>query len=380
MAHIRPRYRKKDGKKVLSTYHAEFYDPQRRPSRKYVPLRTKNKSAARSKLSRLEEQYARKEWDPWTDTVPVDGVSFDKAVEMYLAARGDRRARTRRADKSLLNLLGSKLGPGTPLYAVEERHVRLVIRPGLADRTKRTYHARLGAFFTWCVGEGLSDRSPLDGMPKPRVGARQVEFMSREQYASLLDAIEADAAEKESGEVERVSLKTGEVRWLGDVVRVAVGTGLRLGEVCNLRWSAVDLTHRLVTVKNQAGFRSKSGHERTVPVAGDALETLRRLQANRRGKRDGYVFEPTSNRKGTKKKLDERYVSRRFKKYVGEAGLPEAFSFHTLRHTYASWLAMAGVDLYRIQKLLGHASIETTMIYAHLTPDQFTKEVERVFG
>ena len=61
-------------------------------------------------------------------------------------------------------------------------------------------------------------------------------------------------------------------------------------------------------------------------------------------------------------------------------GLPEKIHFHSLRHTYASWLVMAGVDLYRVKELMGHASIQTTMRYAHLAPDALKNEVERVFG
>ena len=49
------------------------------------------------------------------------------------------------------------------------------------------------------------------------------------------------------------------------------------------------------------------------------------------------------------------------------------------RHTYASWLVMAGVDLYRVKELMGHSSIQTTMRYAHLARDNLRNEVERVF-
>ncbi len=54
--------------------------------------------------------------------------------------------------------------------------------------------------------------------------------------------------------------------------------------------------------------------------------------------------------------------------------------FDSLRHTYASWLVEGGVDLYRVKELMGHASIQTTMRYAHLAPDNLRNEVERVFG
>ncbi len=58
----------------------------------------------------------------------------------------------------------------------------------------------------------------------------------------------------------------------------------------------------------------------------------------------------------------------------------ETGAFHNLRHTYASWLVIAGVDLYRVKELLGHPSIETTVRYAHLAPKVFKDEMERIFG
>ena len=54
--------------------------------------------------------------------------------------------------------------------------------------------------------------------------------------------------------------------------------------------------------------------------------------------------------------------------------------FDSLRHTYASWLVIGGVDLCRVKELMGHSSIQTTMRYAHLAPDNLRNEVERVFG
>ncbi len=59
---------------------------------------------------------------------------------------------------------------------------------------------------------------------------------------------------------------------------------------------------------------------------------------------------------------------------------PEKIHFHSLRHTYATWLVEGGVDLYRVKELMGHSSFQTTMRYAHLASDNLRNEVERVFG
>ena len=73
-------------------------------------------------------------------------------------------------------------------------------------------------------------------------------------------------------------------------------------------------------------------------------------------------------------------MSKRFLHYVRLAKLPEGLSFHSLRHTYISWMIMAGVPVPVVQKLAGHADLKTTMGYVHLAPDSLRGAVQRVFG
>ena len=85
-------------------------------------------------------------------------------------------------------------------------------------------------------------------------------------------------------------------------------------------------------------------------------------------------------RKGTRAHLDRQYLNKRFKHYAELAKLDPRHTFHSLRRTYASWLVQSGVDIYVVQKLLGHADIKTTMKYAFLAPANFHSAVGRVFG
>jgi site-specific recombinase XerD len=77
------------------------------------------------------------------------------------------------------------------------------------------------------------------------------------------------------------------------------------------------------------------------------------------------------------KKFTTEQASSLFRKYARLAGITDA-SAHTLRHTFASYLAMAGVDLYTIAKLLGHSDVSTTQIYAHLLPDTLRNAVNKL--
>ena len=68
----------------------------------------------------------------------------------------------------------------------------------------------------------------------------------------------------------------------------------------------------------------------------------------------------------------------KFRKYVKAAKLNPKLSFHSLRHTFASWLVQKGVSIYEVSKLLGHADIKTTQIYAHLRSDDLRNDVGRL--
>ncbi len=160
-----------------------------------------------------------------------------------------------------------------------------------------------------------------------------------------------------------------------DLVLLAVGTGLRLGELAALRWSAVDFETGFLTVRSGEGFRTKSGHERAVPLAGDAQEVLLRLSSEREDDLDGPVVTY-----GDGRPIVAKYASKRFKRYVRLAKLPEQIRFHSLRHTCASWLVMRGVPLLIVQQILGHSSIQVTERYAHLAPDVMKAAMHQAFG
>ena len=149
----------------------------------------------------------------------------------------------------------------------------------------------------------------------------------------------------------------------------AVSTGLRLGELSALRWKDVDLSRKGIIVQNSHEFITKSKENRVVPLNERPSKELAM-------RKEGSQFELVFHRDGLK--LEKDYVSKTFKKCVGDAELNAKLHFHSLRHTFASWLVQDGVSLYEVQKLLGHSSISVTQVYSHLQPEGLHSTVNRI--
>jgi len=141
---------------------------------------------------------------------------------------------------------------------------------------------------------------------------------------------------------------------LRSIIIVALNTGMRQGEILNLKWRDIDLKEEIIIIQD-----SKSREKRVVHMNQSTKEVFLNLLSS---KSKEYVFEKEG------KKLDTFYISHLFAKLVKQAGIKD-FRFHDLRHTFASRLVMAGVNLKTIQELIGHKSYQMSLRYSHLSPE-----------
>lgn len=137
--------------------------------------------------------------------------------------------------------------------------------------------------------------------------------------------------------------------------------GLRVGEACNLKLTDIDSDRMTIRVE-----KSKGKTDRYVPLSAYVLKGLRRYVKSVRPKK--YLF--NGREKGSK--LGTSAVQQSFRLAKSKAGINKEVSVHTLRHTYATHLLEQGVDLVTIKELLGHAHIDTTLMYLHVA--QFDKK------
>ena len=146
---------------------------------------------------------------------------------------------------------------------------------------------------------------------------------------------------------------------LKPIIIMALNTGMRRGEILNLRWRQVDLERRLVTAEN-----TKGGQNRTIPVNGTLFHELARIKAQ--GGSSELVFpNPRTGRPFTELKNS-------FKKACRTVGIHD-LRFHDLRHTFATRLIEGGVDIVTVKELLGHFSVTVTQRYTH--PGQLQKKL-----
>lgn len=145
--------------------------------------------------------------------------------------------------------------------------------------------------------------------------------------------------------------------YLKPIIVLALNTGMRRGEILNLKWKDVKVAKRVITI-----VQPKTGRVKSIPLNEMALRTLLKLD-----KRGEYVFR---NKDG----FPYGSLYRGFQGAVRRAGIARC-SFKDLRDTFATRLVERGVDLVTVKELLGHSNIQTTMIYAHPSPQHKKKAV-----
>lgn len=351
-------------------YYARYYDGSRPKGDRQCTrsLKTARKDVAERRIVERRKDFKEGRLNPWNpDDKSGELVTFRNAADRFLDSKSHLRPASVNEYRIALegldvekNVLLRNVTPSSiRRYVVRDREV------AVATRRKRYRH--LKAFFRWAIREGYIESSPLDEVTPPKKEEKNPEYLTPDQLRRLLRCIKADYEMKAAGD----RAQPGQVLWLLDLIRLAVNTGMRLGELTSLRWGAIDFREGFIEVLSTPEEPTKSGSDRRVPMTDEAEEVLRRLEEERDGRGPGeHVL------KGYKGgPLNGRYASSRFKHYVRKAELDERFSFHSLRHTCASWLVQRGVSLPVVQSILGHAEPSTTERYAHMAPDAMKQAI-----
>lgn len=150
---------------------------------------------------------------------------------------------------------------------------------------------------------------------------------------------------------------------------VLIYTGMRKGELINLEWKDIDFNRGVIKVQRKLFWVPKTG-EREIPMGKNVTEIIQRLP-----KKSNLVFTGKDGKAIAPNALRVQLIN-----VANKAGIPNLTEVHALRHTFASRLFMKGVDAPTVQKLMGHARIDTTMIYTHQTQDHLRAAMEKLGG
>lgn len=227
--------------------------------------------------------------------------------------------------------------------------------------------ARLSKVFVWGKRAKYIDvESPTSDVEYPSADVT-LDYLSKTEVAGLLRYLEEHEAD----------LTGREVPQLFAMVATAIYAGLRKGELMGLRRIDVSLDRKQITVARSYDKAPKSGKVRHVPLH-PALERILRVWLDRCPVTDeGLVFPLLDVCDGWT--MGQRRHMLHIEHYLRAGGCHvPARPWHSLRHTFASHFMMAGGNILTLQKLLGHASLDQTLIYAHLSPDHLATEVARM--
>lgn len=265
----------------------------------------------------------------------------------------DLRPRTRQAYVSYVALLARHHG-GDPaglseeqvraffLFLRTERHYAGSSLAIVLAAVRAFYRDHLGTGAAWKLWEEMKVRR---GQPLPTV-------LARAEVAQLLGCVRCDR--------------------FRTVLRLIYHCGLRIREACRLEVTHIDAARGRLHLR-----QAKGGKDREVPLAPEMLADLRRFW--RRHRHPRWLFpgvqcgwkagkeQPARLAARATGPMSESAVQNAFRLALAQSGLKKAATPHTLRHSYATHLLEEGISLRLISQYLGHASLETTLIYTHLT-------------
>lgn len=234
------------------------------------------------------------------------------------------------------------------LLAGDTRHTERATGDAAAD-AKRAMGKRSGptvnrylASLSACMAHGVKalgwlEKNPCERVSKSKENPGRIRFLSEQELPRLLDACRHHAD-------------------LYLAVVLSLTTGGRQSEIMGLRWPQIDFARRVITL-NQG--TTKNTDARALPLSGEAF-TLLQERAKVRSLHDDRLFPPAT------KQAQGRSLREAWERALKAAGITD-FRWHDLRHTAASYLAMGGVSLVEIAKILGHRTLAMVARYSHLS-------------
>lgn len=330
-------YLRKKGKNYFVTFYYR--------GRKYdKSCRTNQRPVAENIRKQIEAQIANRSFRIESLQQPAIKTLFEFTEEYMEYSRTSKSKKTAELDELALRNAKEFLG-NVPIDSITTQRMEQFKTELLKDYSPTSVNMIikcLKAAFAKALSWKQIEEDPMKDVTNLRLPEEDAPFMTLEDIDKL-----------------RKAMGSGLYR---DFIETALYTVMRVSEIIHLSWNDIDFVNMKIRVRNTESFSTKSKKERTVPLHPNLAELL--------SLRSQVDHSPLVFLRPDIKEVRKDTANKEFRKFCKKAELDSHFHFHTLRHTFASHLAMSGVSLYFIQKILGHQSIQTTTrIYAHLQPE-----------
>jgi integrase len=361
-------YARRD-KSGRETWYGRYYVGGRLRKKRLGLKRTPSTRDGLTEVQAARELRRFMDEDRWTP--PEHRIGLEEAGRRYLRRLEllGRKATTRAGYDSYLRIQLVPFFGDKALDAVTPSDVQAFMSKALRDgRSPKSVHnfvTFLHAIFAFGEREGWTTHNPVRLVEKPSMTATDpdIRFLTREELERLVAKVPAG----EFGNTDRV------------LYLAAAMTGARQGELRALRWRDIDWSAMRVRIRRnyvlgEYGTPKSKRSSRSVPLGerlGGALE--RHFQRSEWQEDDDLVFPNPA----TGEPLDPSALLRRYKAAL-EAAKVRKVRFHDLRHTFGTLMAAAGVPIRTLQEWMGHANIQTTMIYADYAPSEHEAEWVRL--
>lgn len=259
-----------------------------------------------------------------------------KLKQIYLSY-SETNNRNFEHNKYYVNIIMDYFKESTPAQNILPKHIEafkewLRIERKLKNASINRYLEIMSKMFNLGIDNGNLSTNPVSKVKKLQEDNHKIRFLTTEEEIRLYKTLP---------------------EFLKPIVTVALQTGMRRGEILNLKWSNIDFDYGFIEL-----LQTKSGKARKIPISEKAMVVFNNLHAKTGSE---YVFiNPETG-------LPYVDIKKSFNKATANANIKN-FRFHDLRHTVATRLVEKGIDLLVVMEILGHSKIETTMRYAHPIP------------
>lgn len=255
-----------------------------------------------------------------------------------------------------LNKFSAFLVTDPPITEITVQHIERFLSSfsDLSNKSLKNYYIALSALWTWLVREELAKENIVRRITPPKAEQKDVIPLTEQEIRLLLAALNRSKVYQRGGQPVDHALGTMERNRA--IILLMLDTGIRASELCDLRIEDLDTRNHRIFIKKGKGMK-----ERTLPFSPRTGQMIWRYTASRRDTRpEDPLFASKLNRPMTRNKLAETFAA------IGKrAGVPN-FHPHRLRHTFAIQLLRNGGNVFSLQQMLGHSTLEMVRHYVRL--------------